>query len=226
METQYAVAANAGAGPAPFFYYNPDPNAPHGQHGYFSTHLSEAQPVPHQHPASYPGQFHQRHQLQQQEQQFHQSPRAQGEPQIAGHEEANCTGQAAATKLVPNDIYSLSPTASPRPLHVKPSILLQQQESSAFLSLDTSCLASDLHGFPTTPPLSTDGSTISSPPSSCDMIRTPVNGGLLRCESIEGVKEGCEGDVEAEILANCDLARSNSPPLTPGKSVFLFLSGL
>lgn len=79
-------------------------------------------------------------------------------------------------------------------------------------------MGSDIHGFPSTPPLSTSGSTISSPPSSCGMLNTPVNGGYFRFEGIQGVKEGCEEDVELEILANGDWARSASPEMTPSKS--------
>lgn len=119
----------------------------------------------------------------------------------------------AVPRLAPNPMANFSPTASPQPLHIKPSILLQQE--SHFLTVDTSCLGPDAHGFPATPPLSTSGSTVSSPPSTCGVLHTPVNGGYFRLESIEGVKEGCEGDVESELLANCDWARSNSPPLTP-----------
>lgn len=35
-------------------------------------------------------------------------------------------------------------------------------------------------------------------------------------DNIEGVKEGCEGDVQSEILAGGDWTRCCSPPLTPG----------
>ncbi len=34
--------------------------------------------------------------------------------------------------------------------------------------------------------------------------------------NMEGVKEGCEGDVKSEILAGGDWTRCCSPPLTPG----------
>ena len=35
-------------------------------------------------------------------------------------------------------------------------------------------------------------------------------------DNIEGVKEGCEGDVQSEILAGGDWTKCCSPPLTPG----------
>ena len=39
-------------------------------------------------------------------------------------------------------------------------------------------------------------------------------------DNIEGVKEGCEGDVQSEILAGGDWTRCCSPPLTPGTFYF------
>ncbi|KAL1959719.1 hypothetical protein VTO42DRAFT_1305 [Malbranchea cinnamomea] len=200
METPFTSHPNTGPGPVPFFYYNPDPHAAHGQHGYFSTHPSESQMVNHHTPVYA----------------HNQCPQHQQQHQQVSHNAFDNTDETGhvVVSLAPNNIPTLSPTASPRPLHIKPSILLQQ-DAPGFLSLDTSCLGPNFHGFPATPPLSTSGSTISSPPSSCVALRTPVNGGYFRLESIEGVKEGCEGDVESEILANCDWTRSNSPPLTP-----------
>ena len=38
----------------------------------------------------------------------------------------------------------------------------------------------------------------------------------MSLDNIEGVKEGCEGDVQSEILAGGDWTRCCSPPLTPG----------
>jgi len=102
---------------------------------------------------------------------------------------------------------SMTPTASPRPVYQKPNVLVQSQRS------DT--IDSDLYYFPSTPPLSTSGSSISSP-SSCEMMQTPVTDGLFGLESFEGVKEGCQGEVQSENLAGCDWARCGSPPMTPG----------
>ena len=54
---------------------------------------------------------------------------------------------------------------------------------------------------------------------SCGILPTPTNP-VFFAENIEGVKEGCEGDVKSEILAGEDWARAGSPPLTPGKEKF------
>ncbi|PGH27989.1 hypothetical protein AJ80_00244 [Polytolypa hystricis UAMH7299] len=192
MEPNYTMHPAPVSGPSPFFYYNPDPDAPNGQHGHFSTHPSDLQPQQ-AHMATLPNQPMQQ-----------QQP-ANFAPSFSPHLQAHGLVHAAA---------STTPTASPQPLHMKPSIVLHQ-ESPMLLPIDTSFVGTDFYGFPSTPPLSTPGSTISSPPSSCGMLHTPVNGSFFQLESIEGVKEGCEGDVHSEILANIDWTRSNSPTMTP-----------
>ncbi|KAE8550679.1 hypothetical protein EYB25_006907 [Talaromyces marneffei] len=117
-----------------------------------------------------------------------------------------------APKLPIHSQMSMTPIASPQPTHMKPSIMIQQQnDSPVLMTLDTRF---DFYSFPSTPPLSSAGSSISSPPSTCGMIHTPVNGSFT-LESMEGVKEGCESEVHAEILAKPDWGRSDSPPLTP-----------
>ncbi|EED16501.1 C2H2 transcription factor (Seb1), putative [Talaromyces stipitatus ATCC 10500] len=108
---------------------------------------------------------------------------------------------------------SMTPIASPQPTHMKPSIMIQQQHGSpALMPLDTRF---DFYSFPSTPPLSSSASSISSPPSTCGMIHTPVNCSFTPFETMEGVKEGCESEVHAEILAKPDWGRTDSPPLTP-----------
>lgn len=105
----------------------------------------------------------------------------------------------------------LTPVASPQPLYQKPTILIQPQ--SPFLHpIDT-----DFTFAPATPPLSSCGSNISSPPSSCDVLPTPVNA-FFSGECMEGVKQGCEEEVFSEILAaGAGWPGSASPPMTPGK---------
>ena len=110
----------------------------------------------------------------------------------------------------------VTPMASPRPLQQKPAFLYQHDGLP--LSVDTECGTPDVYVYPSTPPLSVSGSTISSPPSTCGILPTPTTGTFFTLENIEGVKEGCEGDVQSEILAGGDWTRSCSPPLTPGKS--------
>ena len=109
---------------------------------------------------------------------------------------------------------SLLAMTSPRPLQQKPAFLYQFDGQQ--LSIDTECNTPDVYVYPSTPPLSVSGSSASSPPSTCGMLPTPVTGAYMGLDNIEGVKEGCEGDVQSEILAGGDWTRSCSPPLTPG----------
>ena len=124
--------------------------------------------------------------------------------------------QMATTNAFRGATMSLTPIASPQPSQMKPAIMVQQ-DSPALMPLDTRFLSHDLYGFPTTPPLSSSGSTVSSPPSANGTLHTPMNDGFFAFERVEGVKEGCETDVHTEILANPDWSRSGSPPMTPGK---------
>ncbi|PGH04632.1 hypothetical protein AJ79_07029 [Helicocarpus griseus UAMH5409] len=220
MEPTYAMHPAPVSGPSPFYYYNPDPEAHNGQHGHFSTHPSEMQQPqqqPHhlqfQHPNGhmpiYP--VHPIHQHQHHAQAPMHQPNVQDKQ--VGYAHSHPPAQASAMSLL-NGTMHMPPTASPQPLHLKPSIVLHQ-DSPSLVPLDTSCGGPDLYGFPSTPPLSSSGSTVSSPPSSCGMVHTPVNGSFFQLETIEGVKEGCQSDVQTEILANLDWARSSSPPMTP-----------
>jgi hypothetical protein len=108
----------------------------------------------------------------------------------------------------------LTPVASPQPMYQKPTILIQPQESPYLHPIDT-----DYSFAPATPPLSSSGSTVSSPPSTCDMMPTPLHD-FFAGEGIEGVKQGCEGEVFSEILAAGLEWRSATPPMTPGKNSF------
>ncbi|KAL8869591.1 MAG: hypothetical protein Q9174_004162 [Haloplaca sp. 1 TL-2023] len=73
----------------------------------------------------------------------------------------------------------------------------------------------DGYSYPSTPPLSVSASTANSPPSTCGILPTPINDGCLTLDNLEGVKEGCVGEVQTEILAGGDWPRCGSPPLTP-----------
>lgn len=106
----------------------------------------------------------------------------------------------------------LTPVASPQPMYQKPAILFQSQDSPFLHPIDTDF--SDMRFAPATPPLSSSGSNISSPPSTCDVLPTPVNA-FFPSEGIEGVKQGCEEEVFSEILASGVEWRSASPPMTP-----------
>jgi len=123
--------------------------------------------------------------------------------------------QMATTNAFRGAAMSMTPIASPQPSQMKPAIIVQQG-SPALLPLDTRFIGTDMYGFPTTPPLSSSGSTISSPPSAHGSLHTPINDTFFSFEKVEGVKEGCQTDVHQEILANPQWARSDSPPMTPG----------
>ncbi|KAH5656859.1 hypothetical protein HBI51_032490 [Parastagonospora nodorum] len=103
----------------------------------------------------------------------------------------------------------LTPVASPQPMYQKPTILIQPQDSPFLRPIDT-----DYSYAPATPPLSSTGSNMSSPPSVCDFMPTPING-CFPGEGIEGVKQGCEGEVFSELLSAGIEWRSASPPMTP-----------
>ena len=110
----------------------------------------------------------------------------------------------------------MTPVASPQPQQRKPMIIIQS-DPHALMPLDTRSMEMH-HYLPSTPPLSAAGSSISSPLSSNDMLPTPI-GEVFLAQGVEGVKEGCEGEVHSEILANIDWSRAGSPPMTPGKSI-------
>lgn len=175
---------------APFFYYNPDPQMDQRQHGHFSTD-------PKQHSGHAQG-----HQGQQQWINHHMM--MYGQPPM----------------MYPHLPSSNSPhkpvMATPRPVQQRPAFLNQYEGQQ--LVLDTQCNTTDLNFYPVTPSLSMSGSAASSPPSTCAMLATPVTGSSLAFDVMEGVKDGCEGDVKSEILAGGDWTRCGSPLLTPGKS--------
>lgn len=101
----------------------------------------------------------------------------------------------------------MTPVQSPQPMYQKPQIMLHQQDSPYLFPLDTDCYA------PSTPPLSTSGSAVSSPPSSAEILPTPVyNNFQGHCMD---VKPDCD-DEFAEMLANENWNNAASPPMTPG----------
>ncbi|KIW03293.1 hypothetical protein, variant [Verruconis gallopava] len=100
----------------------------------------------------------------------------------------------------------MTPVQSPQPMYQKPQMLVHENEQY-LLPLDTDCYP------PSTPPLSSSGSAVSTPPSSAEVLPTPINGNFAG-HAIEGVKAGCEEEVFSEILAG-DNWGTASPPLTP-----------
>jgi hypothetical protein len=193
MESQYAMHPPQMPGQAAFYYYNPDPEGQSRQHGHFTPSPAEFQQY--------------NTQAVHYQQQPHYAPQPHG---------MHMSQPMLQPKAPYHTSFAMTPVASPQPIASKPTIVVQQ-DSPGLLPLDTNCATSDAYFFPSTPPLSSSGSAISSPPSSCGILPTPVNGVFFSQESFEGVKEGCEGDVHAELLANVDWAQSGSPPMTPGK---------
>ena len=157
---------------------------------------------------------------------FYYNPDPQGEnARQHGHFTPHPSGQQAlhpqnmyfqrssSVNAYPQTAYAsqmLTPVASPQPMYQKPTILIQAQDSPYLHPIDT-----DYAFSPATPPLSASGSTVSSPPSACDILCTPLND-LFPGEGMEGVKQGCEGEVFSEILSAGLEWRSASPPMTPG----------
>lgn len=109
----------------------------------------------------------------------------------------------------------LTPAASPRAQHHKPTIFVHQQ-AHGLGPLDTECRGY----FPATPTLSASGSfsSVDSPPSTCDIVPTPVNGVFFPRPvhpGFQAVKEGCEDEVFTEVLSTGHWTHPGSPPMTP-----------
>ncbi|TKA66106.1 hypothetical protein B0A55_09472 [Friedmanniomyces simplex] len=180
---------------SPFFYYNPDPSPENRQHGHFTPH-PHGLPMPVL-PSS------PEHMMQQQQQPMYQRPYSTPAPMHFNPAPAYIS-QAM-----------LTPATSPRQHSHKPTILVQQ-DMPCLMPLNT-----EFHGYyPATPTLSASGSfsSVSSPPSSCDVMPTPINGVFFPSPQMMAyptVKQGCEDEVYSEIMANNNWTRPHSPPMTP-----------
>ncbi|KAF2710322.1 hypothetical protein K504DRAFT_454631 [Pleomassaria siparia CBS 279.74] len=187
MDGSYQMHPVQSMGQSPFFYYNPDPAGENTrQHGHFTAH-------PH-------GQT-----FQSQPQEAYYSPSMLFKRPSSSNSQTSYPQTSYANHM-------LTPVASPQPMYQKPTILIQQQDSPYLHPIDTDF--SNLRFAPATPPLSSSGSSVSSPPSICDGLNTPL-GAFFPAEAMEGVKQGCEGEVFSEILASGADWRSTSPPMTP-----------
>ncbi|KAL6231112.1 hypothetical protein BDW75DRAFT_221082 [Aspergillus navahoensis] len=175
----------------------------------FAYYPADSQPRPHY--ASHPSEMHYYGQVspfthaQQQPQQPHCMPEHYAPAVINMHQMATANAFRGA--------MNMTPIASPQPSNFKASLAVQG--SPALMPLDTRFISNDYYAFPSTPPLSTSGSSVSSPPSTTGTLHTPMHESFFTLEKVEGVKEGCESDVHAEILANVDWQRSASPAMTP-----------
>lgn len=109
----------------------------------------------------------------------------------------------------------LTPDASPRQYQK----IYVPQEVHGLMPLNTECQ----NYFPATPTLSASGSysSASTPPSTCGLVPTPINGqGVFfarpHMAAYPAVKQGCEEEVLSEVLAGGDwTTRPGSPPMTP-----------
>jgi C2H2 transcription facotor len=193
MEHAYAMQQ-----PQPsWFVYQPVNDPHHRQHGHFMPSPNEQQ--------AYNGHMQYQHGMP------YQQPYAHHPQQQPLHSKPAFHGNMAMT-----------PMASPQPRHLKPSMGFKQ-ETSLLRPLDTNVYSNRSSYSPSTPPLSTSGSTISSPPSTLMPLPTPVNGPCFGFQPYDVVKEGREVDIYAENFANVDWSRSNSPPMTPGKPLHVSL---
>ncbi|MBE7180270.1 MAG: hypothetical protein INR71_03515 [Terriglobus roseus] len=188
MEGQYAQHPHQYGGPSPFFYYHPEAQQEARPQGHFAP---QPQNVRYVHQDQY--MHHEQMMPLYAPSMQYQKPHASQQYQ-----------QMAAYSPQP----LMTPVASPQPLIQKPTILVQQ-ESPYLFPLDTDCYT------PSTPPLSSSGSAISSPPSTCDILPTPVHS-FSQGECLEGVKQGCEEEVYSEILAGGQFTGPASPAMTPG----------
>lgn len=183
----------------PFFYYNPEPSPDNRQHGHFTPHPHQPHGLPMAVVPSSP-----EHMMHFQQQPIYHRPQS-----------------ASQMHLHPQPMYAqptmLTPDASPRQQQQKPIFYIQQQDVQGLI-LDTEC-----HSYyPATPTLSASGSfsSVSTPPSTCDIMPTPINGqGIFFAKPNlvfqPAVKQGCEDEVLSEVLAGGDWARPGSPPMTP-----------
>ena len=184
-------------GQSPFFYYNPDPKPDNRQHGHFSPHPNIQ--VQTYHPLVHP---------------------VPSTPNYS-RPSSSCSQPPMPMQVFNASLQSsMTPMASPRPLYQKPTILIQEHNSRLY---DSESVDAETYYFPSTPPLSSPGSSNADSPSSYDILPTPLEQtSFFGIENFEGVKEGCQGEVQSENLAGLDWARCGSPPMTPGK-LLLFL---
>ncbi|PPJ59864.1 hypothetical protein CBER1_04940 [Cercospora berteroae] len=190
-------------GQSPFFYYQPEPSPDNKQHGHFTAHPQYPHGLPMSIVPSSPGQV-----------MYFQQPRMQQRPQSAN---AYAHFQQHAQIYGPPPM--LTPDASPRQ-HQKPAYYVHAQSEAQGVVVNTECPSY----FPATPTLSASSGSLSSastPPTTCGIQPTPVDGqGVFFAKppmvAFPAVKQGCEEEVFSEVLAGGDWStRPGSPPMTP-----------
>lgn len=184
---EYASHTTPPMGQSQFYYYTPDNREQQNVH----------YPQQPRHMSAACVQSSPEYMMHYQQPVYHQRPQSAG-PQMQYAQQPTYISHAM-----------LTPDASPRAHHHKPTIMLPQN----MMPIDTSCNSY----FPATPTLSASGSfsSVDSPPSS-GMLSAPVSGMLFNNPMMANfpvVKEGCEEEVFSEVLAGGDW--SGSPPMTP-----------
>ncbi|KAL1837959.1 hypothetical protein VTJ49DRAFT_3230 [Mycothermus thermophilus] len=124
------------------------------------------------------------------------------QPPLLPKAPANTNNTTAPMTVLPS---ALTPLASPMPIAIKPSIVL-----------DTELGEIESLYSPATPPLSSSassasGSVINSPSSCADALQTPLN---PMFSGLDG-KDLCDMDGELEPFPSLDWTGCASPPLTP-----------
>ncbi|KAI5358335.1 putative Zinc finger C2H2-type [Septoria linicola] len=199
---EYSAQTTPPMGQSPFFYYQPEPSPDNKQHGHFTPHPHYPHGLPMAIVPSSPGQV----------MYFQQQP-MQHRPHSAG---AYSHFQQHAQVYGPPPM--LTPDASPRQ-HQKPVYYVPQQDVQG-LMVNTECQSY----YPATPTLSASSGSFSSastPPSTCGIQPTPIDGQPVffarpQMVTYPAVKQGCEDEVFSEVLAGGDWStRPGSPPMTP-----------
>jgi hypothetical protein len=114
---------------------------------------------------------------------------------------SSCSQPPVHNKTLTSMPLALTPVASPQPVAHKPTIML-----------DTDLSEVDAAYYPSTPPLSSSGSAISSP-GSYDALQTPLG---PMCSGLDGIesKEVCDRET-LESFPTLDWSSCASPPMTP-----------
>ncbi|KAK3372530.1 hypothetical protein B0H63DRAFT_299980 [Podospora didyma] len=199
MEGMMAPQAIAPA----YFFYHPEPNHENRQQGHFMTH-PHPHPHPHPHHSHHPA-------LQQHMTVFPVVPTLPSTPMYS-RPGSSCSQQQQQQQPMHMKAYTnmhpttLTPVASPQPNN-------SNHTHRPTIVLDTELSENDGGFYPSTPPLSSSGSVISSP-GSCDMLQTPLNPMFSGLDGIEG-KEVNDAEGQLESFPHLDWSSCASPRMAP-----------
>lgn len=196
MDSSYAQHPQS-MGQSSFFYYSPDSKADNRQHGHFSQQPNNIQvPV------------------------YHSNMTPMPSTPMYSRPNSACSQPAMHPQMY-NNAYAvnMTPVASPRPVYQTPKPMIMVQDHAPRMMLESE-VHDEMYYLPSTPPMSASGSSFSSP-AGCDLVSAPMNPVFFGLDGFEGVKAGCQSDVQAENLAGGEWSRCGSPPMTPG-TCFVF----